>query len=157
VARRFGEPQLPGASWDDNAVRDAARSAVERVMRPEVTGLQKEAQAQEQDAAAAQRRIAERDQAQLEAAKRRAEIVDGAVQAAKQLLAVREWRAKQVQTMTPDEVASADAARDTLLADQQQQQEQQQQEQQRQRQERRRYYEPPGPEMGRDDSLGLER
>jgi len=157
VARRFGEPQLPGASWDDNAVRDAARSAVERVMRPEVTGLQKDAQAQEQDAAAAQRRIAERDQAQLEAAKRRAEIVDGAVQAAKQLLAVREWRAKQVQTMTPDEVASADAARDTLLADQQQQQEQQQQEQQRQRQERRRYYEPPGPEMGRDDSLGLER
>jgi exodeoxyribonuclease V alpha subunit len=124
VARRWGDNQLPGPGWSDQGVEVSAARSANRITDAGVRFHQTEAGREEQAAATAERRVVGREQA-------RALVVDTNRyrSAARQRLvaesdAARAWiaqrraaRAELAETMTPDQVADADKARDALLAE----------------------------------------
>lgn len=125
TARRWNEPQLPATGWTDNAVRSAAASAVERAVTPTVGRYRAEAARAEQAAADADRRVDTRERSQQEAtiinqwrAGKRQALQDFTDAARASIAQRRAVRAERAETMTPEELAVADAARDALVNDQ---------------------------------------
>ena len=131
TARRWGHNQPPaynqppGSGWSDDAVRRAAEAAVERIVNTGVRHHSDQADREEQAAAGADRRVVGRDRGQENAIatnERRAgqrRALEAATDAARASIAQRRAvRAERAETMTPDQVADADTARDALLADQ---------------------------------------
>jgi len=125
TARRWGDNQLPGPGWSDQGVEVSAARSANRVTDAGVRYHQTEAGREEQAAATAERRIVGREQARALAV-----ATNRYRSAARQRLvtesdAARAWiaqrraaRAELAETMTPDQVADADKARDALLKDQ---------------------------------------
>lgn len=125
LAHQWNDRQLPGSEWPDNTVRYAAESAVERTVTPAVRHHEAEANREEQTAAGLDRRVVERERTQ-ESARATNERRAGQRQALEtttdrdraRVAHNRAVRAERAETMTPEEVTTADAARDALLKDQ---------------------------------------
>jgi hypothetical protein len=124
LARRWSERQLPGTQWTDATVRHSAEEAVQRIVGPEVH--QHAAATAESERAAVDfgqkvdRRERDHDSAvrtNEQVARRRAVIVRSADRERSSLAELREAREERAETMTPEEVATADATRDALLKD----------------------------------------
>jgi len=163
TARRWDARQLPGAQWSDDVVRQQASSDVDRIIDTNVRRYISLAMAEERTMGSHERAIDARNWEQEQAraldaqraAARDALSKDTYDKAAK-LAKVKAWRDEQVKTMTPEEVAAADEARDALLATQQQKCQKVAAQQQARQQEAERHYQPPpppgmeqaGPELG---------
>jgi exodeoxyribonuclease V alpha subunit len=116
------EFELPGSDWKNETVQNAAYWAVERVVAPAVRHHGAEADREERAAADLEKRVITRDRDReraIEANKSRAGARQDLVAAADELRATvahsRQVRAELVETMTSEEVAEADQARDVLL------------------------------------------
>ena len=125
TARRWNEWRLPGPETPDETVRAAATAAAVRAARVEIADHDNQADREEQTADSLDWRIAGRDRAgqsaiainERNAAQR--EALQAATQKARATIAAaRAARTQHTQTMTPQQVAAADQARNTLLNDQ---------------------------------------
>ena len=131
TARRWGHNQPPaynqppGSGWSDDAVRAGAAGSADQIVNTGVRHHSDQADREEQVAAGLERRVVERDRDQesarttneWRAGERRA--LEAATEAARASIAERRAaRAERAETMTPDQVADADGARDALLKDQ---------------------------------------
>jgi exodeoxyribonuclease V alpha subunit len=125
TARRWADPQLPGAQWTDETVRQSAQSAAERAVAPHVHRHLVEADRHDQVAVVLDRKIAARDRDQQTAIRaNQAAVAEHDQQVAKVTAEVdratqsQDLRAQLVEAMTPDEVAACDAARETWRTEQ---------------------------------------
>jgi len=124
AARRWSETQLPGSLWNDDAVRGAASRAAGQILAPAVQHHDTDAERAERTAATRDAKAAARD-AEHEAAltanerrsRQRAALIAGVERDRAAVAQSRERRDELVETMTPEEVATAEEGRDALLED----------------------------------------
>jgi hypothetical protein len=114
--------QLPGSTWGDEAVRNAAYLTTERTLGHALFHHSTEAEREERVAAYYEKMITTRAgdreraiTANKNMARQRDALIAVAEQARAEVAHNRQVRAELVKTMTPEEVAGADKARDTLL------------------------------------------
>jgi hypothetical protein len=124
TARRWAEPQLPGAAWTDQAVHAAAGRAVERMVAPAVGHHTVEADREEHAAGALEWQITSRDHRQQTAiatnqnhTSRRDALISAVAADRAAISHHRQLRDRRVATMTPDQIAAADQARTAYLAE----------------------------------------
>jgi hypothetical protein len=122
VASRWSDYQLPDAAWSDETVRSAAERAVDRSLARTVKDHRRAAAQEERRAASLEGYVTDRDARQQEirrandlratAREQRLPLID---QDREDLDHDRAVRDERTATMTPAEVAAADAARDSYL------------------------------------------
>lgn len=124
TARRWGDNQPPGAQWPDDGLRHSAKRAAERIVTAGVRDHTTEAERQEQIATSLDRRVAQRDRNQAkaiatnEARPGQRQALETVTEAERARIAQdRALRAERAGTMTPQQLADADAARDAFLVE----------------------------------------
>ena len=131
TARRWGDQQPPGAQWSDDGVHHSAARAADRIVTAGVRHHTDQAAREEHTAAGLDRQVVDRDRTQ-EAARTtnqhragQRHTLQATTEADRATIAHhRNARTERAETMTPQQVTRADAARDARLADQARQRQQ---------------------------------
>jgi exodeoxyribonuclease V alpha subunit len=155
VARRWSDPQLPGSGWSDDAVRDRAAGAAERMVNVGARPHRVQAARADRLAEEHERAVARRDSDRESAiwmnnsnAKNRAILVAKVERDRATIAEARELRDQVASTMSPEEVSAIDQERDALRVAQERQRRLEEQQDAGMANERYRRIEREGPGLG---------